>query len=112
MLKPADASQMPPLLILIVTTSEQIDSSLLQMEGCDAHYQRQLASNGVAGIRFVHVDLAQLDQRLKAWTQVWVCSWTCRQQDTQLSRQCFGTGAVLQRHCSKDEQVQMRGLYG
>ena len=68
MLKPADASQMFPLLILIVTISEQIDSSLLQMEGCDAHYQRQLASDRSAAVRLVHVDLTQLDKGLKAWT--------------------------------------------
>jgi len=68
MLKPADASQMSPLPIFIVTITEQIDSSLLQMEGCDAHYQRQLASDGSAAVRLVHVDLTQLDQRLKAWT--------------------------------------------
>jgi hypothetical protein len=68
MLKLADASQMFPLLFLKTTVSEKIDSSLLQMEGCDAHYQHQLASNGCAAMRLDHVDLAQVDQRLKAWT--------------------------------------------
>ncbi len=66
MLKLADASQMFPLLILIVTFLEKVDSSLLQMEGCNAHHQRQLATNGTAAVRLVHVHLAQLHQRLKA----------------------------------------------
>ena len=99
MLKPADASQTLPLLILIVTFLEQVDSSLLQVEGCNAHHQCQLASSGSAAMRLVDVDLAQLDQALKAWTQVWVCSQTCRQQNTKLIRQRFGPSAVLQAYC-------------
>ena len=68
MLKLADASQIFPLLILKTTFLEQVDSSLLQMKGCDAHHQRQLGSNGSAAMRLAYIDLAQLDQRLKAWT--------------------------------------------
>ncbi len=68
MLKPADASQMFPLLFLKTTLLEQIDSSVLQVEGCDAHHQCQLASNGSAAVRLVDVALTQVDQHLKGWT--------------------------------------------
>ena len=104
MLKLADASQMFLLLFLKTSLLEQIDSSVLQVEGCDAHHQCQLASSGSAALRLVYVDLAQLDQPLKAWTQVWVCSQTCRQQNTQLTQQHFGTGALLQPYSNKVRQ--------
>lgn len=66
MLKLADASQTLPLLFLKTTFLEQVDSSLLQMKGCNADHQRQLASNGSAAMRLAYIDLAQLDQHLNS----------------------------------------------
>ena len=64
MLKSADASQMLTLLFSKTSFWEQVGSSLLQVEGCDAHHQRQLASSGSAVVRLVYVNLGQLDQPL------------------------------------------------